>query len=98
MVPIAAGAVGLGLLTRNRRPGVNFFTSTFGRSLLTATGVNLNVLGKENLTEAAARGVHLQPPQPGRSRHRGQAGRRQLHLGRQEGTGERSRSSAPWAS
>ena len=50
MVPIAAGAVGLGLLTRNRRTGVNFFTSTFGRTLLTATGVNLNVLGKENLT------------------------------------------------
>jgi putative phosphoserine phosphatase/1-acylglycerol-3-phosphate O-acyltransferase len=50
MVPIAAGALGLGLLTRNRRTGVNFFTSTFGRALLTATGVNLNVLGKENLT------------------------------------------------
>jgi putative phosphoserine phosphatase/1-acylglycerol-3-phosphate O-acyltransferase len=50
MMPIAAGAIGLGLLTRNRRTGVNFFTSTFGRALLTATGVNLNVLGKENLT------------------------------------------------
>lgn len=51
MVPIAAGAVGLGLLTRNRRTGVNFFTSTFGRALLTATGVSVNVLGKENLTK-----------------------------------------------
>ena len=51
MVPIAAGAVGLGLLTRNRRTGVNFFTSAFGRSLLTATGVNINLLGKENLTK-----------------------------------------------
>jgi putative phosphoserine phosphatase / 1-acylglycerol-3-phosphate O-acyltransferase len=50
MVPIAAGAIGLGVLTRSRRTGVNFFTSTFGRALLTATGVNLNVLGKENLT------------------------------------------------
>jgi putative phosphoserine phosphatase / 1-acylglycerol-3-phosphate O-acyltransferase len=50
MVPIAAGAIGVGLLTRNRRTGVNFFTSAFGRALLTATGVNLNVLGKENLT------------------------------------------------
>ena len=49
MVPIAAGAVGLGLLTRNKRTGVNFFTSTFGRALLLATGVGLNVLGKENL-------------------------------------------------
>jgi putative phosphoserine phosphatase/1-acylglycerol-3-phosphate O-acyltransferase len=50
MVPIAAGALGLGLLTRNKRTGVNFFTSTFGRTLLTATGISLNVLGKENLT------------------------------------------------
>ncbi|MDT5209042.1 MAG: putative phosphoserine phosphatase / 1-acylglycerol-3-phosphate O-acyltransferase [Mycobacterium sp.] len=50
MVPIAAGAIGLGLLTRNRRTGVNFFTSMFGRTLLTAIGVNLNVLGEENLT------------------------------------------------
>jgi putative phosphoserine phosphatase/1-acylglycerol-3-phosphate O-acyltransferase len=50
MMPIAAGAIGLGLLTRNRRTGVNFFTSTFGRTLLTATGINLNVRGKENLT------------------------------------------------
>jgi putative phosphoserine phosphatase/1-acylglycerol-3-phosphate O-acyltransferase len=37
-------------LTRNKRTGVNFFTSTFGRTLLTLTGVNLNVLGEENLT------------------------------------------------
>jgi putative phosphoserine phosphatase / 1-acylglycerol-3-phosphate O-acyltransferase len=51
LVPIAAGAVGLGLLTRNKRTGVNFFTSAFGRSLLTATGVNINLLGKENLTK-----------------------------------------------
>jgi putative phosphoserine phosphatase/1-acylglycerol-3-phosphate O-acyltransferase len=50
MVPIAAGALGLGLLTRNKRTGVNFFTSTFGKTLLTTIGVNLNVLGKENLT------------------------------------------------
>src|SRR4051812_41578702 len=50
VLPAAAGALGLGLLTRNRRTGVNFFTSTFGRTLLIATGVSLNVLGKENLT------------------------------------------------
>src|SRR5258707_476582 len=50
MVPIAAGALGLWLLTRNKRTGVNFFTSTFGRTLLAATGVNLKVLGRENLT------------------------------------------------
>ncbi len=51
MVPIAAGALGLGLLTRNKRTGVNFFTSAFGRTLLTATGVNINLLGKENLSK-----------------------------------------------
>ena len=50
MMPIAAGAIGVGLLTRNRRSGVNFFTSNWGRALLTTTGVNLNVLGEENLT------------------------------------------------
>ena len=50
MMPLAAGAVGLGLLARNRRRGVNFFTSNWGRVLLTATGVHLNVLGEENLT------------------------------------------------
>ena len=51
MMPIAAGALGVGLLTRNRRSGVNFFTSNWGRALLAATGVNLNVLGEENLTK-----------------------------------------------
>jgi len=50
MVPAAAGAIGLGLLTRNRRVGVNFFTSTWGRLLMASIGIDLNVLGKENLT------------------------------------------------
>ncbi|MDZ4265131.1 MAG: HAD-IB family hydrolase/lysophospholipid acyltransferase family protein, partial [Mycobacterium sp.] len=50
MMPIAAGAVGVGLLTLNRRAGVNFFTSMFGRTLLNTIGINLQVLGKENLT------------------------------------------------
>ena len=50
MVPVAAGAVGLGLLTRNRRRGVNFFTSNFSQLLLTTCGVHLNVIGQENLT------------------------------------------------
>ncbi|MGO8768456.1 MAG: HAD-IB family hydrolase/lysophospholipid acyltransferase family protein [Mycobacterium sp.] len=48
--PVAAGAVGIGMLTRSRRRGVNFFTSTFSQMLLATTGVNLNVIGKENLT------------------------------------------------
>jgi putative phosphoserine phosphatase/1-acylglycerol-3-phosphate O-acyltransferase len=50
MFPVAAGAVGLGLITRSRRRGVNFFTSTWSQLLLAASGVRLNVIGKENLT------------------------------------------------
>ncbi|KUI01788.1 HAD-IB family hydrolase/lysophospholipid acyltransferase family protein [Mycobacterium sp. IS-3022] len=51
MGPIAAGALGLGLLTRNKRTGVNFFTAAFGRTLMSTIGINVNVLGKENLTK-----------------------------------------------
>jgi putative phosphoserine phosphatase / 1-acylglycerol-3-phosphate O-acyltransferase len=50
LFPVAAGAVGVGVLTRSRRRGVNFFTSTFSQSLLAITGVRLNVIGEENLT------------------------------------------------
>ncbi|MBV8179110.1 MAG: HAD-IB family hydrolase [Mycobacterium sp.] len=50
MIPVAAGAVGIGLLTRSRRRGVNFFTSTWSQLLLAASGVRLNVIGAENLT------------------------------------------------
>jgi putative phosphoserine phosphatase/1-acylglycerol-3-phosphate O-acyltransferase len=50
LVPVAAGAVGIGLLTRSRRRGVNFFTSTWSQLLLAASGVELNILGAENLT------------------------------------------------
>ncbi|WP_416362307.1 HAD-IB family hydrolase [Mycobacterium sp.] len=50
MFPVAAGAVGLGLLTGSRRRGVNFFTSNYSRLLLATCGVRLNVIGKENLT------------------------------------------------
>jgi putative phosphoserine phosphatase / 1-acylglycerol-3-phosphate O-acyltransferase len=49
--PVAVGAVGVGLLAGSKRRGVNFFTSNAGQILLGATGVNLNVLGEENLTE-----------------------------------------------
>ena len=42
--------LGVGLLTRNKRTGVNFFTSVFGRTLLATIGINLQILGKENLT------------------------------------------------
>ncbi|OBB71705.1 HAD-IB family hydrolase/lysophospholipid acyltransferase family protein [Mycobacterium sp. 852014-52144_SCH5372336] len=51
MGPIAAGALGLGLLTRSKRNGVNFFTAAFGRALMSTLGININVLGKENLTK-----------------------------------------------
>ena len=37
--PVAAGALGIGLLTRSRRRGVNFFTATWSQLLLTASGV-----------------------------------------------------------
>ncbi|OBF82878.1 hypothetical protein A5791_03930 [Mycobacterium sp. 852002-51163_SCH5372311] len=50
MFPVAAGAVGWGVLTGSRRRGVNFFTSYFSQLLLATAGVNLNVIGKENLT------------------------------------------------
>jgi len=50
LFPVAAGAMGIGLLTRSRRRGVNFFTSTFSQMLLATTGVQLNVIGQENLT------------------------------------------------
>ncbi|EUA33133.1 putative l-3-phosphoserine phosphatase/1-acyl-sn-glycerol-3-phosphate acyltransferase [Mycobacterium xenopi 4042] len=50
MVPVASVALGLGLLTRDRRRGVNFFTSTYSQLLLAANGVHLNVIGAENLT------------------------------------------------
>ncbi|ORW97167.1 transferase [Mycobacterium sp. IEC1808] len=50
MFPVAAGAVGIGVLTRSRRRGVNFFTSTFSQLSLAIAGVQLNVIGQENLT------------------------------------------------
>src|ERR1700753_1458470 len=48
--PVAGGARGIGLLTGSRRRGVNFFTATWSQLLLTASGVELNTLGEENLT------------------------------------------------
>jgi putative phosphoserine phosphatase/1-acylglycerol-3-phosphate O-acyltransferase len=50
MFPVAAGAVGIGVLTGSRRRGVNFFTSNFSQLLLATSGVHLNVIGRENLT------------------------------------------------
>jgi putative phosphoserine phosphatase/1-acylglycerol-3-phosphate O-acyltransferase len=50
LIPVGAGAVGIGLLTRSRRRGLNFFTSAWSQLLLAASGVRLNVIGAENLT------------------------------------------------
>jgi putative phosphoserine phosphatase/1-acylglycerol-3-phosphate O-acyltransferase len=50
MLPVGAGAFGIGLLTGSRRRGANFFTSNFSNLVLATTGVHLNVIGKENLT------------------------------------------------
>lgn len=52
LVPAAAGALGLGLLTRNRRTGVNFFTSAWTRLLMASIGIDLNVNGEANLKAA----------------------------------------------
>ena len=48
--PIAAGALGVGVLTRNRRNGVNFLTRYWPETVLTLNGVKLNVTGAGNLT------------------------------------------------
>ena len=48
--PVAAGALGIGVLTRNKRTGVNFLTRYWPETLLALSGVKLNVLGAENLT------------------------------------------------
>ncbi|QZA09140.1 HAD-IB family hydrolase [Mycolicibacter heraklionensis] len=50
IVPVGAGAIGVGLLSGSRRRGVNFFTALFPQVLLGLNGVRLNVIGKENLT------------------------------------------------
>jgi putative phosphoserine phosphatase/1-acylglycerol-3-phosphate O-acyltransferase len=50
LLPVALGATGIGLLTRNRRAGVNFLTAYWPQLLLRINGVALNVLGGENLT------------------------------------------------
>jgi putative phosphoserine phosphatase / 1-acylglycerol-3-phosphate O-acyltransferase len=50
LAPVAAGALSLGVLTRNKRTGVNFLTRYWPQALLELNGVKLNVTGEENLT------------------------------------------------
>lgn len=49
-VPLAAGALGLGLLSGSRRRGLNFFSSTWPHALLATNGIRINVVGTQNLT------------------------------------------------
>jgi putative phosphoserine phosphatase / 1-acylglycerol-3-phosphate O-acyltransferase len=50
LAPVAAGALGIGLLTQNKRNGVNFLTRFWPETVLTLNGVKLNVTGAEYLT------------------------------------------------
>jgi putative phosphoserine phosphatase/1-acylglycerol-3-phosphate O-acyltransferase len=47
--PVAAGALGVGVLARSRRAGVNFLTRYWPETVLTLNGVKLNVTGAENV-------------------------------------------------
>lgn len=48
-VPVVVGSIGVGLVTRSKRAGVNFFTATWPKLVLTIGGVEINVIGAENL-------------------------------------------------
>src|SRR5271166_3070225 len=49
--PLAAAALSVGLVRRNKRAGVNFLTSFWPGTVLALSGVKLNVTGAEHLTE-----------------------------------------------
>jgi putative phosphoserine phosphatase / 1-acylglycerol-3-phosphate O-acyltransferase len=49
LAPLAAGALGIGLLTRNKRTGINFLTRFWPETVLALNGVKLNVTGAQNL-------------------------------------------------
>jgi putative phosphoserine phosphatase/1-acylglycerol-3-phosphate O-acyltransferase len=49
--PLAAAALGVGLVRRNKRAGVNFLTRFWPGTVLALSGVKLNVTGAEHLTE-----------------------------------------------
>lgn len=50
IAPVALGGLAVGLATHSRRTGVNFFSATWPRLVLTVGGVGLNVIGAPNLT------------------------------------------------
>jgi putative phosphoserine phosphatase/1-acylglycerol-3-phosphate O-acyltransferase len=49
IIPVTAGAVGLAGISRNRRRGVNLFTSLWPGLVLTTAGVSIDVVGEQNL-------------------------------------------------
>jgi putative phosphoserine phosphatase/1-acylglycerol-3-phosphate O-acyltransferase len=49
--PLAAVALGVGLVRRNKRAGINFLTRFWPGTVLALSGVKLNVVGAEHLTE-----------------------------------------------
>ena len=49
--PLAAAALGVGLVRRNKRTGLNFLTRFWPGTILALSGVKLNVAGAEHLTE-----------------------------------------------
>jgi putative phosphoserine phosphatase / 1-acylglycerol-3-phosphate O-acyltransferase len=49
LVPVAAGSLALGVITRSKRNAVNFFTDNWPKLVLTLGDVELNVVGAENL-------------------------------------------------
>jgi putative phosphoserine phosphatase / 1-acylglycerol-3-phosphate O-acyltransferase len=49
--PLAAAALAVGLVRRNKRAGVNFLTRFWPGTVLALSGVKLNVTGAEHLTE-----------------------------------------------
>ena len=48
--PLAAGALGIGLATQNKRAGVNFLTRYWPETVLALNGVKLSVTGRAHLT------------------------------------------------
>ncbi len=49
--PLGVAALGVGLVRRNKRAGVNFLTRFWPGTVLALSGVKLNVTGAEHLTE-----------------------------------------------
>ena len=50
LAPLAAGALGIGLLARDKRTGINFLTRFWPETVLALNGVKLNVTGAQTLT------------------------------------------------